>query len=234
MADVSVIIPTFNEEKNLGKCIKSIKSQKTHLDFEIIISDGNSTDNTIKIAEKYADKIITSNKKGISFGRNIGAKYAKSDVFCFIDSDTIIPKNYLSSVYPVISGDHSIGALSCAFKFDHSSKSLRAVESICNNYLMIKGFHGKGEILGFNCVICKNYFHKSKGFPDKPLEDGALSIKMRNIGKVIFLPEPRVITSSRRFSNNGIVKTSIYYAGLSLSTNIDLKRLKNVFTYRKI
>ncbi len=234
MPDVSVIVPTLNESKVLKKCLKSIKSQKTHLDYELVIVDGASTDNTLEVAEKYADKIITMKKKGIWRARNAGAKKAKSNYYCFVDADTWIPKNYLSSTYPVISGDSSIGALSCAFNFDKKSKTIKMVEIICNNYLALKGLMGKGEILGFNNLISKTHFKRTRGFPNKPLEDGALSIKMRKIGKVVYLTEPRVVTSARRLTDAGLLKTTAYYAGLSIATNVPVTKLKKVFSYKKV
>lgn len=234
MTDISIIIPTLNEEDKLKKCLLSVRNQKTDIDFEVIISDGNSNDRTREIAEKYADKILTVTKKGIWRARNQGAKSAKSEYLCFIDADTLLPRNYISSVYPIISNDNSIAALSCAFTFDKTSRTLKAVESICNNYLAIKGISGKGEILGFNNVIRKSFFSKLGGFPNRPLEDGALSIRMRRLGRVIFLNEPRVTTSARRFENGGVIKTTFYYAGLSLATNIPHETIKKIFSYKKV
>lgn len=234
MADISVIVPTLNEEKKIERCLKFIRSQKTALDFELIVADSNSQDRTLDFSEKYADKIINVKKKGIWRARNAGAKKARSKFLCFIDADTLIPKNYLSCAYPVIDGDNSITGLSCAFTFDRHSKSLRMVESVCNNYLLMQGMRGRGEILGFNNVINKKYFEKVKGFPNKPLEDGALSIKLRKIGKIVYLPEPRVVTSSRRFRNGGILKTTVYYTGLSIATNIPFNKIKKIFPYQKI
>ena len=68
---VSVIVPTLNEEKYLESCLKSIKNQDYQGEYEIIVSDGGSKDKTLKIAKKYADKVITCDKKGIAYGRNI-------------------------------------------------------------------------------------------------------------------------------------------------------------------
>ena len=234
MVDISIIVPTLNEGVRLNKCLKAITSQKTKLNYELIIADSNSNDETVSVAEKYTNKIVSIRKKGIWRARNMGAKKARSKYFCFIDADTIIPKNYISSVYPIISGDKSIAGLSCAFSFDKRRKSLKIVESICNNYLAIRGLFGKGEILGFNNVINKKYFEKVKGYPNKPLEDGAITIKLRKYGKVVYLTEPKVITSSRRFEEDGILKTTIYYAGLSLATNVSFNRVKKLFPYKRV
>lgn len=234
MPDVSVIVPTLNEEKHLGKCLRAISSQKTHLNYELIVVDSMSKDKTVEVAEKYADKILTIKKKGIWRARNAGAKKSKSKYLCFFDADTLIPKNYVSSVYPVISNDNSITALSCAFKFDEQSASLKMVETVCNNYLVVKGLAGKGEILGFNNTINKKYFNKVGGFPNKPLEDGALSILLRKIGRVVYLTEPRVVTSARRLSESGIIYSTLYYTGLSVATNLPTNTMKKLFKYKRV
>jgi len=62
---VSVIVPTLNEEKYLEKTLLSIKAQTIKTPYEIIVSDGNSKDNTIKIAKKYVNKMVVKPKKKV-------------------------------------------------------------------------------------------------------------------------------------------------------------------------
>jgi len=71
--DISVIVPTFNEEKYIEATLKSIKNQKTDLEYEIIVSDCKSQDKTVSISRKYADKIVSTSKRTIASGRNNGA-----------------------------------------------------------------------------------------------------------------------------------------------------------------
>ncbi|MEM5873123.1 MAG: glycosyltransferase, partial [Candidatus Aenigmatarchaeota archaeon] len=66
---ISVIIPTYNEEKYIEDTLLSIKYQRFNYPYEIIVSDSNSKDKTIEIAKKYANKIIITKKRGISIGR---------------------------------------------------------------------------------------------------------------------------------------------------------------------
>ena len=87
---VSVIIPTYNREKILLRAIESIKKQ-TYTNWEIIIIDDNSTDNTEEIIKNEINKNIRYYKNNENLGgaasRNIGAQYAKGDFFAFLDSD---------------------------------------------------------------------------------------------------------------------------------------------------
>jgi glycosyltransferase involved in cell wall biosynthesis len=230
--DASFIVPTLNEEKYLEKTLKSIKNQKTKLNYEIIVSDGGSTDNTLKIASKYADKIVLAKRKGIWFGRNAGAKKAKGNLLIFIDADTIIPPNYLDSVYAQMQHKKVVG-LSCAFTFDKKTSALKIIETFSNKYLELVGKLGIGEIQGFNCVIRKKDFEKVGGFPNKPMEDGALAKKLHKIGRVIYYSKLKVITSSRRiFKGGGIISSIEYYANLGMLTNVSHPLIRKFLKYK--
>lgn len=91
MKKVSVIVPAYNAEKTLEKCVISILNQTYH-DLEIIIVDDGSTDGTLEVARhlQSSDKRIQSVHKengGVSSARNFGMKYAQGDYIAFVDSD---------------------------------------------------------------------------------------------------------------------------------------------------
>ncbi len=89
---LSIIIPTLNEEKVIEKTLKSLRDYKG--DYEIIVSDGRSTDRTIEISKKYADKVMVYEgitRQTIAMGRNLGASVAKGEYLLFLDADIYIP-----------------------------------------------------------------------------------------------------------------------------------------------
>lgn len=89
---ISIIIPTLNEEKILEKTLKQFRDHFS-LPHEIIISDGKSTDRTIKIAGQYTDKIFVYDgtaRQTIGQGRNAGAALAQGDFLVFLDADCSI------------------------------------------------------------------------------------------------------------------------------------------------
>lgn len=93
--ELSIIIPTLNEEKYLPLLLKCLKVQSFQ-DFEIIVADAGSSDNTIKIVRKYGAKLT---KGGIpALGRNEGARLAKSETLAFIDADITFSSNFLLNV----------------------------------------------------------------------------------------------------------------------------------------
>jgi len=101
-----------------------------------------------------------------------------------VDADTCIPGNYVEAVHAVMR-EKSISGLSCAFRFDKSSRTLGAVQELSNKYLLIKGSFGKGEILGFNNAVRRETFFRTGGFPNAPLEDGAFAKKLQKAGRVM-------------------------------------------------
>lgn len=95
---VSFVIPTLNSGSILAKCLNSIRKQ-TLPNYEILIIDGGSSDNTLKIAQKYKCKIINNPLKTAEAAKAIGLKQAKGEYIALIDSDNILPdKNWLSQM----------------------------------------------------------------------------------------------------------------------------------------
>lgn len=102
---VSVIIPVYNVEKYLRQCLNSITNQ-TLEDIEIICINDGSTDNSLKILKKYAQKdqriiIINKENSGAADSRNKGLKIAQGEYIGFVDGDDWIDKNYYEKLYNV-------------------------------------------------------------------------------------------------------------------------------------
>lgn len=94
MPKISFIIPTLNEERVIEKLLRNLR-EITAVDYEIIVSDGKSTDRTVEIAKQLADKIAenaSGRRQTIGEGRNEGAKLATGDILIFLDADVHVPK----------------------------------------------------------------------------------------------------------------------------------------------
>lgn len=105
---VSVVIPAHNEEKYVWKAIESILNQ-SYSPIELIVVDNASSDSTIKVIEKYKDKIrIVKNSANLGFGGgcNAGWKVSKGEVLMFFDADEIYGKDYVKNlVAPIINNE---------------------------------------------------------------------------------------------------------------------------------
>lgn len=230
--DVSVIVPTLNEQRNLPACLKALRAQRTKLSYELIVSDSDSTDNTVAIARKFGARVVSTPRRGIWIGRNTGAAAAKGDVLLFVDADTLVPPNYIDAMHAVLQ-DKSIAGASCAFRFDTTTRTLKAVEELSNTYLIAQGLRGKGEILGFNNGVRREVFKRSGGFPNKPMEDRAFARRLWKLGRVVYLPEPSITTSARRLVKGGLLRSAAYYANLSLITDLANEQLEKISLYSK-
>ena len=103
MAKISVIIPIYNAEVYLENCLESIKNQ-SFTDYEVLLIDDGSTDNSGKICDVFATKdfrfqVIHKSNGGVSSARNIGIEQAKGEWICFMDSDDTVEKDYLQHLY---------------------------------------------------------------------------------------------------------------------------------------
>lgn len=98
---ISIIVPVFNAQNYIEKCIKSIICQ-TYIDWELLLVDDGSTDSSYEICKKYINKKINvfhKNNGGVSSARNYGLKKSKGDYIVFIDADDYVDKNYLKNLY---------------------------------------------------------------------------------------------------------------------------------------
>lgn len=95
---MSIVIPTYNEEKDIRDCLGSLEKQSDK-DFEVIIVDDGSTDNTVEVVKKFKKvKLIQQNHNGPGAARNLGAKNARGIVLIFVDSDMTFGKDYLKNL----------------------------------------------------------------------------------------------------------------------------------------
>ncbi len=94
----SVIIPAYNAEQTIGKCMNALRKQ-TFKDFEVIIVDDGSKDGTAKIAAGFKGvKVLRQKNAGPATARNKGAKQAKGEIIVFLDSDCVAEKNWLEQM----------------------------------------------------------------------------------------------------------------------------------------
>ena len=103
---ISLVIPCYNSEQTLGKCLDSVTQQSYH-HLEIIIVDDGSTDGTSKIYEDFHSKderikILKQQNSGVSKARNKGVEAATAEYICFVDSDDWVEKNYCSELYHLL------------------------------------------------------------------------------------------------------------------------------------
>lgn len=106
MPEISVIVPVYNVEEKIERCLDSLKKQ-SFTDFEVILINDGSSDKSGEICEKYVAvdkrfKVINQKNQGVSVARNIGISNANGKYLAFVDSDDYVNGNYLYSLYDAI------------------------------------------------------------------------------------------------------------------------------------
>ena len=174
----SLIIPVYNSEKNITKCIQSVLNQNFSKEkYEIIIINDASRDNTIKVCRRYKKKNkivkILNNKKnfGVSYSRNLGIKFAIGKYIIFLDSDDVIKNKTLSTLENLLT-NQKIDLLLTSDLVDTKKQTFNTKEinnffKYLNNSLNFKA-HCWYYILNRNFLKKNNiYFKKIRIFEDQ-------------------------------------------------------------------
>lgn len=125
MKKVSVIIPTYNEEKRISKCLRSIFDQKyPKNNIEVLIIDDVSIDNTVKISRKFGCRVLKNGTHNIERAKSIGIKYSKGKYCLFVDADnTLIDPFWIKKAVSILDKHKDVAAVqseSFYFSTNHS------------------------------------------------------------------------------------------------------------------
>ena len=120
---ISIIIPVLNEEENLRKLIPTIFQNSTGNQFEIIVVDGGSTDDSALIAKCLGAKVIQSPERSRAAQMNLGAQNATGGIFYFVHADTIIHPDFETDIIQAVSSGIDAGCY--RYQFDSSSFLLK-------------------------------------------------------------------------------------------------------------
>lgn len=195
---VSIIIPTLNEEASIKNLLLQFQPYREQ-GHEVIVVDGGSKDNTIAIAEEYSDKVIQS-QPGRAVQMNNGAIQSKGMVLWFLHADTVIPGNALNQIeQALINSDW--GRFDVRLSGSHLL--FRVIEKMMNLRSCISGIATGDQ----GIFVKKENFDSVQGYSDIPLmEDIDFSKKLKSISSPVCIKE-KLITSSRRWEENGILAT---------------------------
>ena len=206
---LSIIIPTFNEEEYLPILLKSIKEQNFK-DYEIIIADANSYDDTIKIAKDHDCIIVEGGLPGV--GRNNGAKIAKGEILLFLDSDLKLAENYLEDLINELEEKEiDIGITQIS---PISEKKRDKILHDLANWFMITFEKIKPHGAGCYGIVAKKQLHDDNNGFDESLnfgEDTDYIERLAENNNFKVLRNPKVFVSTRRLEEEGLVKLATQY-----------------------
>ncbi|HUH25482.1 MAG TPA: glycosyltransferase [Flavobacterium sp.] len=205
----SFVIPVFNRPDEIDELLESLTHQAYSEPFEVVVVEDGSTITCEEVVKKHQKRLNISyyfkQNSGPGDSRNYGMKVAKGSYFIILDSDCIIPPNYLHEVDTFLQHDK----VDCFGGPDAAHESFSDVQKAINqsmtSFLTTGGIRGGSEKLGkfqprsFNMGISKKAFEESGGFGKiHPGEDPDLSIRLWNLGfRTALIPNAYVFHKRR-------------------------------------
>ncbi len=231
----SIIVPTLNEEDFLPKLLKNLKKQKEK-NFEVIIVDGFSKDNTEKVCLSYIKEIpinFYKVKRSVSFQRNFGATKAKGKYLIFLDADASVSAGFSNSLKKYILKNKGLVLIPYIVP-DEKTTEAQFIFKVSNLLPELSHNIGKPFSKGGHMIWEKNFFNLVGGFNEKLFmaEDHNIIEKAQKWGvKVRFLQKIRVKISLRRMRREGRL-TMFYKSLLSVGHLLIKGDIKNkIFEY---
>ena len=209
---LSIILPVLNEAEHIVQALTACRSQAD----EVIVVDGGSRDATLALAQDAADRVLIS-KPGRSLQMNAGADVATGDVLLFLHADTLLPDGACNMIRTAIRGGKQWGRFNV--RLSGQSWMFRIIEQMMNWRSCLTAIVTGDQAM----FVSRELFLRQNGFPEIPLmEDIALSKKLRPHSRPACL-RACVLTSSRKWEQNGILSTVLlmwylrlkYYLGVS-------------------
>jgi glycosyltransferase involved in cell wall biosynthesis len=235
---ISVIIPTLNEEKLIKQTISQFTPElKEKYRLELIISDGASTDSTLKLLDSSVDTVVAAKpgeKQNIPQGRNSGAAAAKGEYFYFFNADTLIrdPEYFFKKSLAGFE-DKRNAALTCTFRVfaDDVRLADKLFHGFYNNYVRILNSLGMGMGRGECHMVRREIFLRVNGYNELLAagEDYDLYRRIQKLGRIKFINELVVYESPRRYRKFGYRRVFADWTKNSLSVLFKNKSVSKVW-----
>ncbi len=222
---ISVIVPIYNVEQYLERCLKSIQNQ-SFTDYEVILVDDGATDHSGKIADDFVKEherfsVIHKENGGLSDARNAGLSKAKGEYVCFIDSDDMVHPDYLKCLYELCQSYHcaiaQCGFLQFCEERDIICKQENAEITQYSAVEMMGQLYSEkaiGTAVAWNKLFKKTVFDQIQ-FPKGMLhEDEAVCVELFDAAKEIVCTTEKLYYYYK--NQNGIMNQTYRYQRLDI------------------
>lgn len=197
---ISVIVPVLNEEGVLAATLAAARGPAV---CEVIVVDGGSSDATVSVARRGVDRVITS-ERGRAIQMNAGASVASGDVLLFVHADTLLPAGFDAAIVGVLANGEYVGG-----RFDVSLVPSSPLLYVTQGLINLRSRWTRIATGDQAIFVRRRVFEEVGGFPAIPLmEDLAFSRALKRKGSIACLRE-QVATSSRRWLQDGVVRTIV-------------------------
>ncbi len=204
MPTLSVIIPVFNEEKYLPRLIAYLRKHQTPDLLELIVVDGQSTDNTLAVAEKLQVKVIRSATKGRAPQMNAGAAVARGELLYFLHADSFPPPNFMTAIQVAVAEDYQAACF--RLRFDVTSSYLQFWAWFTRFSATFLRFGDQ------SLLVRKSCFEAIGGYDERLhlMEDQDIVRRIKQRVRFKVLPF-YITTSSRKYARNGYIRLQLLF-----------------------
>lgn len=229
---ISIIIPTYNEAKNISNTISHLQAHNGKYLKEIIVADGGSSDDTLQLAKQLGARTLSSPVKGRAGQMNYGVQQAEGDIYYFVHADTKPPVDYQDDIIRAVNDGYDCGSYTTAFDSDKLLLKINALFTRLD-HLFVRG--GDQSIF-----ITKELFDTVGGFKEEMLimEDYDFLQRIWEAGK-FKLFQKSTLVSARKYDENSWLEVQLanlkvvrmYKKGASQEEM--LNTYKRMLNYRK-
>lgn len=206
---ISVVIPSYNEEENIERCLDSLAHQTiSRSRYEIIVVDGNSKDRTREIAEDFADSVFIQQSKKVGGARNDGILSAKGEIIATTDADCILPSDWLETIETGFREEGVVQLYGPVYPIENELKHHFSL-ALANNFSRA-GYYSRTlyYTLGCNTAFDRDAVVKAGMYRCIDAgDDLEIALRMKRHGRVRFDNRLRVGFSMRRYEKFGTLKS---------------------------
>lgn len=206
---ISVIIPNYNDADTLPLCLEAVLNSD-YPDFEVIVVDDNSTDNSREMIEKYDVKLLLhEDNRGQGAGRNTGAEQASGEILLFIDGDVCIKKDTLRKIADIFSQRSDIAAVVGMLDNTYVYKNICSIHfnrRLRYNYSMLPDY--METLYCTVSAVRKNAFRKIGGFTEgmTAMEDSEIGFRLVAEGYKILHSKHITVTHHKNIGFFGLLR----------------------------
>lgn len=222
---LSIVIPAYNEEKYIARCLQSVIGQIETLggkrDIEIVVVNNASVDRTAEIVAEFAGvSLVYESERGLVRARQAGFAASTGDLIANVDADSKLPEGWIEKVFVEFEKNEKLVALSGPFIYNHSSRwsaffvalwyRVGQVTHFVNQYVLKRG----AMLQGGNFILRRSALEKIGGYDtsiDFWGEDTDIAKRISKVGRVKFTFKLPMITSPRRFRKDGFLVAAWKY-----------------------
>ncbi len=221
---ISFVVPAYNEEAYLGRCLQAILAQTDDSPekFDIVVVNNASTDGTRALAASFPRvRVVDEPRKGLTYARQAGFDASVGDLIANVDADSVLTPGWVAEVVRSFEENPKLAALSGPVIYYELTAQQRVLVRVyyfiawstyaINRYLLRVG----SMIQGGNFVVARWALEQIGGFDTRIAfygEDTDIARRLSKVGPVLFTLKLKMNTSARRLQKEGILRMAFRYS----------------------